>query len=338
MILHGARVALGPDAAAELDIEIRGARIHALRKPSKASSRSQEVDLSGRLILPGLINAHDHLEFSTFPRLGRGPYPNAGAWARDVYRPDESPVKEQLAIPKRVRLMWGGLINVGSGVTTVCHHNPWYGVFERKFPVRVVKRLGWAHSLEYSKDVAERYRQTPPEWPFILHLGEGTDRKSKREIFELDALGALGPNTVLTHAVALAGRGLRLAKERGAALIWCPSSNLFLLGRTLSTKTLSSGIPIALGTDSTLTSKGNLLDELRVARAVSGLSGAVLYRMVTEDAARILRLRRGEGTLVAGGVADLIALPDAGRTPAETLLRTRCPTLVIVGGKLKFLL
>src|SRR5580698_1356979 len=62
MILHGARVALGPEAAAELDIEIRGARIHALRKPSKRSNSSQVVDLRGRLILPGLINAHDHLE------------------------------------------------------------------------------------------------------------------------------------------------------------------------------------------------------------------------------------------------------------------------------------
>ncbi len=266
MILHGARVALGPEAADELDIEIRGMRIHAMRKPVKPSRSADAIDLRGSVILPGLINAHDHLEFSTFPKLGRGPYPNAGAWARDVYRPDESPVKEQLAIPKKLRLILGGLKNVRSGVTTVCHHNPWYSVFERNFPVRVVKQFGWAHSLEFSKDVADRYRQMPPEWPFILHLGEGVDPKSKREIFELDALGALGPNTVLTHAVALEGRGLRLAKDRGAALIWCPSSNLFLLGRTLDAKTLSSGIPIALGSDSPLTAKGSLLDELRVAR------------------------------------------------------------------------
>ena len=95
--------------------------------------------------MPGLINAHDHLEFNLYARLGRGPYPNAGAWARDVYLPNESPVQEQLRIPKGIRLIWGGLKNLLSGVTTVCHHNPReLAVFDRNFPVRVVKavRLG----------------------------------------------------------------------------------------------------------------------------------------------------------------------------------------------------
>ena len=95
--------------------------------------------------------------------------------------------------------------------------------------MRVVKRFGWAHSLEFSPDVAERFRATPPDWPFILHLGEGSDRKSAREIFDLDAMGALDDRTVLTHAVALGNKGLRLVKQKGASVIWCPSSNLFLL-------------------------------------------------------------------------------------------------------------
>jgi hypothetical protein len=134
-----------------------------------------------------------------------------------------------------------------NGVTTVCHHNPReQPVFERNFPVRVVKQFGWAHSLEFSPDVAERFRATPPDWPFILHLGEGVDGNARREIFRLDELGALDRRTVLVHAVALGARGLRLAKERGAALIWCPSSNLFLLGCTLN-GALSCGIGTRLG-------------------------------------------------------------------------------------------
>src|SRR5262245_8196623 len=194
-----------------------------MRKPSKPPKSAETVELGGHLILPGLINAHDHLEFNLYPRLGRGPYPNAGAWSRDVYRPEESPVREQSRIPKGTRLLWGGLKNLLSGVTTVCHHNPWSVVFERNFPVRVLKRFGWAHSLEFGGNVAERFRRTPAAWPFILHLGEGVDRRSKREIFALDEAGALDGRTVLTHAVALGSRGLRLVKSKGASVIWCPS-------------------------------------------------------------------------------------------------------------------
>jgi cytosine/adenosine deaminase-related metal-dependent hydrolase len=332
MILRGARVALSAEEAEVLDIEIAGGKIQSMRKPSR---KARAANLDGLLILPGLINAHDHLEFNLYPRLGLGPYANAGAWARDVYRPDESPIAEHLRVPKNTRLLWGGVKNLLSGVTTVCHHNPRAPVFDRHFPVRVVKQFGWAHSLEFSPDLSERFQRTPPAWPFILHLGEGVDRAAKREIFALNEMGALDSRTVLTHAVALGARGLQLAKQRGASVIWCPTSNLFVLGRTLSGEALRSCIPIALGTDSALTAEGDLLDEIRAARRVSKLPAAVIYNMVTAGAAKILRLRRSAGTLVPGGPADLIAIADDGRSPAEALLRAEGPALVMIGGVVK---
>jgi hypothetical protein len=77
------------------------------------------MNLDAYQLLPGLINAHDHLDFNLFPRLGSGPYPNATAWAEDIYHPECSPVSQQLRLPKRIRLLWGGLKNLLSGVTTV---------------------------------------------------------------------------------------------------------------------------------------------------------------------------------------------------------------------------
>ena len=50
-------------------------------RPQRSARRAATIadkralDLSGFLILPGLINAHDHLEFALF-RLGKGPYRN----------------------------------------------------------------------------------------------------------------------------------------------------------------------------------------------------------------------------------------------------------------------
>jgi cytosine/adenosine deaminase-related metal-dependent hydrolase len=287
--------------------------------------------------MPGLINAHDHLEFSLFPRLGNGPYRNAGAWARDIYHPDRFPVREHLRISLETRLHWGAVKNLLSGVTTVCHHNPYHPVFSRGFAVRVPKRFGWAHSLEFSRDLAARFSRTPRHHPFILHLGEAVDRGGAQEIFRLDALGALDERTILVHAVALGKRGLDLARKRGASLVWCPSSNFFILGRTLDRLALNCRIPAALGTDSTMSGEGDLLDELRFARRTGRISAARLYDMVTVTAAKVMRLTEGEGSLIQGASADILVLRDNGQTPSTALLGLRAGgmELLFVRGEVK---
>ena len=345
-LLTGDRVAQGPLTAVRADVEIRGGRIAEFRQPGDNAHRADAlptIDLEGCLVLPGLINAHDHLEFSLFPRLGRGPYPSATAWAQDVYRPQESPIKEHLEVPKAQRLIWGGIKNLLSGVTTVCHHDSYeQRVFDKRFPVRVVKRFGWAHSLAFTSDVAERFEQTPVDWPFILHLLEGTEGAGREEISRLHSMGALDGRTVLVHPVALDADGLSLLERTGASIIWCPRSSLFTLGKALPGRILDSNIPMALGTDSAITTEGSVLDEIAVASRLSGLSNELLYRLVTEQAARVLRLNDGEGTLRQGGTADLVAIPDAGGNPADALMSITSSNddlgMVMTGGKIKMLL
>jgi cytosine/adenosine deaminase-related metal-dependent hydrolase len=285
------------------------------------------LDLSGHLVLPGLINAHDHLEFNLFPQLGRGPYRNAGEWARDIYNPDRSPIREQLRVPKTVRLWWGALKNLLSGVTTVCHHNPYEReVFDADFPVRVVRRFSWAHSLEFEPDLAARFRKAPPSYPFLVHCAEGADAMARRELQRLDELGALDERTAIVHGVGITAAGLALMRRRRASLVWCPTSNLAMLGRTVSRALLRSGIPMALATDSALSAPVDLLDELAVARRF--LPPARLYEMVTSGPVRILRLTRSRG--------DWIAVRTKMRTPAEALLEGAI-ALVIVAGRIRLI-
>lgn len=340
-LLVGGRIALGPNESLRADVEICEQRIVRIGPVHESSTHDATaiIDASGLLVLPGLINAHDHLEFALFPRLGNGPYPNARTWADDIYHPEEPPIREHLAVPKQQRLAWGGIRNLLSGVTTVAHHNPYEAAFENDFPVRVVRRYSWAHSPALTPDLKERFQMTADDEPFLVHLGEGTDEASRAEVYRLDEIGALGPRTVLIHAVALGPNERELVASRGSSIICCPSSNLFLLGQTLARDVWDSTVPVALGTDSSLTNDHCLLDELRVAKHETGLPAEKLYEMVTLTAARILRLRNGEGSLSVGGVGDAVLIRDDGGSPCECLVRARAADVeaVLLGGAMKLL-
>ena len=334
--LIGARVALSPTHAERIDLSIDILAGRILQFGFRCRD-SIELDLEGHLLLPGLINAHDHLEFSLFPRLGRGPYANASDWAAEIYHPDLSPVKEHLLVPKPVRLVWGGIRNLLSGVTTVAQHNPYEdSLFTADFPVQVLRQYGWAHSLDFSPDIVDIRKNTPAGWPFIVHAAEGTDERARGEIQRLNELGVLDRSTVLVHAVAIGNRERETIARSGASIVWCPTSNLFTLGRTLTAETVRSQAPVALGTDSALTGEGDLLDEMQCARQAAAVSAEEMYPLVTTSAARILGLYDGQGAIREQGVADLVAVADKGQTPADALAGLR-PELVMVRGHVRLL-
>jgi hypothetical protein len=335
--LCGARVTVDANSAVMADIEIERGRIQQIipcpQRGSHLSPAWESVDLAGYLLLPGLINTHDHLEFSLFPKLGNGPYRNASEWAKDIYHPDNSPIREHLAIPKPVRLWWGGIKNLLCGATTVCHHNEFRSdVFDDGFPVRVVRRYAWSHSFQFGGDVASGFPWNDPGVPYIIHLGEGIDAESAGEVFELDHRALLDARTVIVHGVGLDDTGHDLLIQRGAALIWCPGSNLFTLGVTLPPDRVRRNPRVALGSDSSLTA-GDLLDQIHIAHEL-GVPAEQVFDLVTKCAADVLKLQDGEGSLSTGSIADIIAVPDRGLSPAGTLIQATAEQieLVLLGG------
>ena len=320
--LLGGRCALGPSEAvlASIDMDATTVATITTQPTAIAAGADAAIDMTGYLLMPGLINAHDHLEFALFPRLGKGPYENAEQWALDIQQQDAEIIATHRRLSKLTRLWWGAIRNLLCGVTTVCHHNPIDPyLLTQDFPVRVISDIGWEHSLAFAADPQAAYQNTGEDRPFIIHACEGIDQQSKSELRALDTLGVLDQRTVLVHGLALDEQGAALLNGRGSSLIICPSSNDFLFGETPSAAVLQSIKRLALGSDSPLTATGDLLDEIRFAAHACLLSAKELYSMVTDDPALMLRLHRGEGSLRPGSPADLIALRDERRSPADTL-------------------
>jgi cytosine/adenosine deaminase-related metal-dependent hydrolase len=285
-----------------------------IRGPAAPEAGDTVVDLRGDRILPGLINAHDHLQLNNFPRLKyRERHENVAQWIADIdsQRSTDPAIAESARVARDLRLRLGGVKNLLSGVTTLAHHDPWYPVLAASdFPCRVLPDYGWAHSLALEGEIKVRdsYRGTPANRRWFIHAGEGTDTAAQREFSTLESLGCIAPNTVLIHGVAFtaAERG-RLAAQ-GAGLVWCPSSNFYLLDATADCADLIAQRRVALGSDSRLSGAGDLLDELAFARETCGVAEADLVAMVTSIAADVLGLP-DRGKLRAGALADCVILP-----------------------------
>jgi hypothetical protein len=308
-----------------------------------------EIDLEGYTIFPGLINAHDHLELNHYPRSKfREVYNNAHEWGEDMNaRLDTEPYKSLRAYPLWDRLFIGGLKNLLCGATTVAHHNPPHKeLFRKDFPVRVLGKYGWAHSLHFNTDeeIVASYRSTPKDVPWFIHLAEGTDEVAAGEYRRLKALGCVGKNTVIVHGVGLRKPGqpypvspeisTDLVADDVRGIVWCPTSNLYLLGKTLIDEHNNHFSPVVnsmgLGSDSRLTSDGDLLDELRVALRQFGDGWAnFVVNLVFYDGGFVLFHRSERDWIFGQQQVDLVIIATA-HDDAIALCNSRRADLALV--------
>ena len=302
-----------------------------------AVSRGEVVEASGKFnthiripggeVRPGLINGHDHLHRNHYGRLGSPPYANAVQWAMHVQRSCASRIDLGRKLPRRQALQVGAWKNLLAGVTHVMHHDHWETEFERGFPLTVV-RIANADSVGMTPDFVHRPVGASGSEQFALHVSEGVDTDAADEIRILSSHGVLQPGFLAVHAVGPDRGGIETLRASACAIVWCPTSNHFLFGRTTPDALLAPGMDVMLGTDSLLTGNGDILDELRFARG--RIDDERLTAAVGSAAAR--RFGIAEPSLSPGAGADLVVL----RRP---LLEASFAdvALVIAAGKLRVL-
>lgn len=316
-------ISVTPAGASRAPLPIRGGRIG-----SSLAARAWRIDLHDHLIFPGLINAHEHLHVNAVPPLRTGaPFPNSYAWIAAFQAHFKEPaVTAALQVPKALRLRHGALKNLLAGTTCVAHHDPWHPALDATdFPVALLRDYGWSYALGwpgYGPPVPSSFAATPADRPWLIHLAEGTDATAQAELDQLDQLGCLAANSVLVHGVGLRERDIDRVIASGAAVVWCPTSNHTLLGRSLDPRRLCAAGRLALGSDSRLSGARDLLDEMRGIAARGELSPRQLLGLATADAARILRLPT-RGSLAPGARADLVIVEDRGGSAESNLAGIR---------------
>jgi guanine deaminase len=135
-----------------------------------------------------------------------------------------------------------------------------------------------------------------------------------------DRFGLVGPRSVFAHCVHMSERALSRMAEAGAAIAFCPTSNLFL-GSGLFDLPLADrhGVRLGIGTDIGAGTSLSILHTVGEAYRICQLRGASLdpfraLHLATVGGARVMGIADRVGALLPGQEADFVVL-DAAATP-----------------------
>jgi cytosine/adenosine deaminase-related metal-dependent hydrolase len=133
--------------------------------------------------------------------------------------------------------------------------------------------------------------------------------------------GAIGPDWILAHMNELESSDFSLLETLGPGklphIVHCPGSHHYFGHRPFAFAKLAGlGVNLCVGTDSLASTRSlSLLEELRIlSDKEPGLTPDDLLHTVTHAPARALGMEGRLGCLKPGALADLVAVPFAGRT------------------------
>jgi len=211
----------------------------------------------------------------------------------------------------------------------------WHGAAEGRLGYAVTPRFAVSCTAELLRESASLARSTGVWWQSHVSEDAGEIAEVARQFPEAldyvdvyDRAGALGPRSVLAHAIHLSDREVARIVDSGTRVAHCPASNLFIgAGVMPLSRWLEAGIAVGLGSDVSGGPDPSIFGVMRVGafsqmglRAVAGEPRPALapldwLRLGTIEGARALGLSDVIGSLEAGKEADLIVVDAAMTSP-----------------------
>jgi 5-methylthioadenosine/S-adenosylhomocysteine deaminase len=198
----------------------------------------------------------------------------------------------------------------------------WHGRDHGRIRCCLAPRFALSCSPKLLKEVA----RLSSEHGLIIHTHASESREEVQAVRQqtgrdnieyLDAMGLLGPRTVLAHCVWATDGEIELICSRGASVAHCPSSNLKLgSGIARVAEMMERGVRVSLGADGApCNNRLDMFTEMRAAGLLQKIRlgpGAMpanrLLRMATIEGARALGLDGEIGSIEEGKLADLVIL------------------------------
>jgi guanine deaminase len=213
----------------------------------------------------------------------------------------------------------------------------WHGRDSGRLQYAVTPRFAVSCSAEMLRESADLARSTGAYWQ--THLAE--DRTEIDEVGRLfpdaidytdvyDQAGALGPKSVVAHAVHLSDREVARLAETGTRIAHCPSSNLFLASGAMPlARYLKDGIVVALGSDVAGGPDLSIFSEMRAGSYTQSGRRTMLgdteppmkpfdwLRLGSLAGARALGLESVTGSVETGKEADFICIDPSATSPVD---------------------
>ena len=292
------------------------------------------ISCAGAAISPGLINAHDHLNYNERAPLAS----TAAGGTRFLHRHDwrggvPTPSNQHGTGETSAGMRWNELRHILSGTTSLVASTRAVGgmrnldELEPRDTALGFKRVGWEvfplgdGNETFKPNCTWSYTQSELQmasWPgIVIHVAEGINDYAHEE-FRCESSSFDGARDYTEKNVGhIHGVGLKtvdyynMARDR-AKLVWSPRSNISLYGNTAQAPIFARlGGTIALGTDWTYSGSANLPREMACIAQLSATAynGAFtdedIWRMATKGGADATGTLDLIGTLTAGKIADL---------------------------------